>query len=77
MIKSETEKTKNVCMGTHDKPITNHCARINPYEIIYPYSHEARLESLSVMKSCVCTKDLVLYIISESQRVMSGTVHEK
>ena len=64
-------------MGTYDKPITGRRVHFNPYESLYPDNHEARLAVLSAMKSCMCIKDLVLYIISESQHVMSGTVHEK
>ena len=47
-------------MGAYDKPITDHQARIHPYESIYPDNCEVRLMASLAMKPFVCIKDLFL-----------------
>ena len=77
MLTSTIEKIQNANLGAYENPLTNHRTRDNPHANLYPNENEERLAVSSAMKPFVCIKDLVLYIISESQRVMLGTVHEK
>ena len=76
MLKSAIGKTKYVCWGAYDNPITYHPVHVNNYDSLYPEGHEVILVPLSAMKPFVCITYLVLYTTSESHRVMSGTVHE-
>ena len=77
MLKSAIEKTQDVCIRAYDEPITGHRSHVNSYESPYSDNHEVILATLVAMQLFVYIKGLVLYIISESQCVMVGTVYKK
>ena len=77
MLTSAIEISWHTDPGAYGIQLTNHRTKDNPYASLYPDNFEERLAASYAMKLFVYINDLVLYIISESQRVMLGTVHEK
>ena len=75
-LESTILKANNRIPRAQANKLIDHQTMPNLYADRYPKDHDDRLSASSAMKPFVYIKNLLLYIISELQHIMRGTVHE-
>ena len=77
ILTSASTRTNASLPGEYPNPIIDYRQAANPYEQRFGEDHLKQISKWAALSPFVSVQKLVLHIMSETKRIMKGTIHER